>query len=76
MLRKVKGRVEDPFQLTGMNKMNISGHRLDGVLGYTVLARFRIQYDFTQPHLVWTKLDWKPPPPVCGPPRDRTPWLT
>jgi hypothetical protein len=63
-LEKVRGRVEDPFQLVGMNKMNLPGIRYDGILGYTVLAQFRIQFDFTDTHLVWTKLDWKPPTPV------------
>jgi membrane-associated protease RseP (regulator of RpoE activity) len=62
-LKNVKGRIEDPFQLIGMNKMNLPGVRYDGMMGYTVLARFRIQYDFTQPHLVWTPLDWEPPIP-------------
>jgi hypothetical protein len=63
-LDKTKARIEDPFQLLGMNKMNLPGIRYDGMLGYTVLAQFRITYDFTQPHLEWTKIDWTPPPPV------------
>jgi hypothetical protein len=64
VMQDVKARVEDPFQLTGMNKMNLPGVRYDGILGYTILARYRIQFDFTKAHLVWTKLDWEPPPPV------------
>lgn len=60
VLEKVKGRIEDPFQLIGMNKMNLMGVQLDGLIGYTVLAQYRIQFDFTKPHLVWTKLDWEP----------------
>lgn len=63
-LEKVKARIEDPFQLIGMNKMNLPGMRYDGLMGYTVLARFKIAYDFTQPHLTWTQLDWEPPPPA------------
>jgi membrane-associated protease RseP (regulator of RpoE activity) len=62
-LKEVKGRIEDPFQLIGMNKMNLPGIRYDGMMGYTVLAKYRIQYDFTRPYLVWTKLDWEPPFP-------------
>jgi hypothetical protein len=58
-----KARVEDPFQLTGMNKINAAGIKYHGVLGYTLLAQYEIEYDFTRPHLKWTKLDWKPPPP-------------
>ena len=64
VMEGVKGRVEDPFQLTGMNKMNLPGVHYDGILGYTILARYRIQFDFTKAHLVWTKLDWEPPAPV------------
>jgi hypothetical protein len=62
-LANVKARVEDPFQLTGMNRLNIPGIRLDGIMGYTLLAHYRIEYDFTRPHLVWTKLNWQPPAP-------------
>jgi hypothetical protein len=64
ILEKVKGRIEDPFQLTGMNKMNLAGQRYDGVLGYTVLAKFRITYDFSDSHMTWTPLKWEPPKPV------------
>jgi hypothetical protein len=63
-LTKFKARVEDPFQLTGMNKMNVPGIRYHGVLGYTFLAQYEIEYDFARPHLKWTRLDWKPPAPV------------
>lgn len=58
-----QARVEDPFQLTGMNKINAAGIKYHGVLGYTLLAKYEIEYDFTRPHLKWIKLDWKPPPP-------------
>jgi hypothetical protein len=64
VLDKQRGRIEDPFQLIGMNKMNLPGIRYDGILGYTILAQFRIQFDFTDTHLVWTKIDWKPPLPM------------
>ena len=64
-LKGLKARVEEPFQLVGINKMNAAGIRYHGVLGYTVLAQFQIEYDFTEPHLKWTKLDWTPPPPVA-----------
>jgi hypothetical protein len=61
---KVPAIIEDPFQLVGMNKMNLPGVRYDGMLGYTVLAKYRIEFDFTRRHLLWTKLDWEPPPPA------------
>jgi serine protease DegQ len=62
-LTKVKCRVETPFQLEGMNGMGIAGVELHGILGYTVLAKFRMEFDFTKDSLRWTPLDWKPPPP-------------
>lgn len=63
-INKLKVRVEEPFQLVGINKMNAAGMRYHGVMGYAVLAQFQIEYDFTEPHMKWTRLDWKPPPPV------------
>ncbi|MFT3882095.1 MAG: PDZ domain-containing protein [Gemmatales bacterium] len=64
-LDKIKVRVEEPFQLVGINKMNAAGMKYHGVLGYSALAQFEIEYDFTSPHLKWTRLDWKPPPPAA-----------
>lgn len=64
-LDKIKVRVEEPFQLVGINKMNAAGMKYHGVMGYSALAQFQIEYDFTSPHLKWTRLDWKPPPPAA-----------
>lgn len=64
-LDKIKVRVEEPFQLVGINKMNAAGIKYHGVMGYSALAQFQIEYDFTSPHLKWTRLDWKPPPPAA-----------
>jgi membrane-associated protease RseP (regulator of RpoE activity) len=58
---KVTAVIDDPFQLIGMNRMNAAGVKYHGMLGYNVLARFRIQYDLTDTHLTWTPLDWEPP---------------
>jgi hypothetical protein len=63
-LSKFKARVEDPFQLIGMNKINAPGFPYHGILGYTLLAQYKIEYDFTKTHLTWTKLAWTPPAPV------------
>ena len=62
-LRNVKCRVETPFQLEGMNGMGLAGVELHGILGYTVLAKFRMTFDFTKDTLRWTPLNWQPPPP-------------
>ncbi len=64
LLTKVKCRVETPFQLEGMNGLGLAGVELHGILGYTVLARYRLEFDFNRPKMVWTLLDFEPPPPV------------
>lgn len=60
----VKARVEDIFQIRGMNALNLPGVRLDGVIGYTVLAKFRMEFDLSKSVMTWTKLDFEPPLPV------------
>jgi hypothetical protein len=57
-----KVRVEDPFQLQGMNRMGLMGVELHGMIGYTLLARYRIEYDFTSDKLGFEPLDFTPPP--------------
>src|SRR5262245_5622222 len=62
-LSGVKARVEDPFQLVGMNALGLPGATIDGILGFTILARFRIQFDPTQDRMTWTRLDREPREP-------------
>lgn len=64
VLDKFRGRVEDPFQLEGMNGLGLAGVTLHGIIGYTVLARYRIELDFTKDKMVWTRLDFEPPAPL------------
>src|SRR5262249_38379383 len=63
VLEKCQGRIEDPFQLEGMNGLGLAGVELHGVLGYTVLARYRLGFDFTKHKMTWQSLAFKPPPP-------------
>ena len=64
-LLQVKARVEDPFQLIGMNALGLPGVSIDGILGFTILARFRLEIDPSRDRMVWTRLDHKPAePPV------------
>src|SRR3954470_6801762 len=56
-----KGRVEDLFQLDGMNGMGLAGVELHGVVGYNVLAKYRIEYDFTADKLKFEPLPFDPP---------------
>jgi serine protease DegQ len=55
-ISKARGRVEDPFQLKGMNKLGLAGMELHGIIGYSVLAKFKMEFDFTSTKLVWTEL--------------------
>jgi serine protease DegQ len=63
LLEKAKGRVEDPFQLEGMNGMGLAGAELHGMIGYQLLARYRIEFDFSKSKMTWTELDFEPEPP-------------
>jgi hypothetical protein len=61
----MKARVEDPFQLVGMNALGLPGASIDGILGFTILARFRLEIDPTRDLMTWTRLDHAPAdPPV------------
>jgi hypothetical protein len=64
VIEKERGRIEDPFQLKGMNAMGLAGVELHGMIGYTLLAKYKIDLDFTRDKMGWTPLDWKPPAPV------------
>ncbi|HZZ81510.1 MAG TPA: PDZ domain-containing protein [Gemmataceae bacterium] len=63
-LTKVKARVETPFQITGMNRMGLAGVELHGLMGYTVLAKYKMQFDYTKKQMAWTPLAFEPPPPA------------
>src|SRR5687768_10797499 len=43
-----KGVAVDMFQLKGMNAMGLAGVELHGVIGYNILAMYRIEYDFNE----------------------------
>jgi hypothetical protein len=64
VLKKATGRIETPFQLKGMNGMGLAGAELHGIIGYNILAQFRMEIDFTRDKMTWTKLDWKPTAPL------------
>jgi hypothetical protein len=64
VIDKAYGRVEDLFQLEGMNGLGLAGCELHGVIGYNLLAKYRITYDFTSDKLVWTPVEFEPPPLV------------
>jgi serine protease Do len=61
---KVKCLVETPFQLKGMNAMGMPGEELHGIMGYTVLAHYKMEIDLTRDKMTWTRLDFNPPAPI------------
>jgi hypothetical protein len=64
-LDRLKARIDDPFQLVGMNALGLPGTSIDGILGFTILARFRLEIDLSQDRMTWTRLDHEPrDPPV------------
>jgi hypothetical protein len=63
-LTGMKARVEDVYQMVGMNALGLPGASIDGILGFTALARFKIEIDPTQDRMTWTRLDFEPKDPV------------
>ena len=61
---KVQVREDDPAPLVGMNSTGVAGFKLDGILGYTMLARYKIEIDFTKSYMVWTEQPTRPKPPA------------
>jgi membrane-associated protease RseP (regulator of RpoE activity) len=61
--KNVKARIEVPFQIEGMNKMGLPGVELHGLLGYTVIAKYKMEFDFTRDRMNWTPLAFDPAPP-------------
>jgi serine protease DegQ len=60
---KVRAHVTDIYQVEGMNSLGVAGVELHGMIGYEVLARFRVQYDFTADKLAFQPLVGFTPPP-------------
>src|SRR5258708_3719472 len=46
-----------------INKLGLPGVESHGVLGYNLLPRYRIELDFTQAKMKWTRLAFDPPLP-------------
>jgi hypothetical protein len=62
-ITKTKARVETPFQLEGMNGMGMAGLEIHGLMGYHILARYRLEIDFTRNKMTWTEIDNPVPEP-------------
>jgi hypothetical protein len=61
---KARARIETPFQLEGMNGMGMAGLEIHGLVGYSILAQYRMEIDFTRDKMTWTVLDYKPAVPL------------
>ncbi len=61
---KAKGRIEDPFQLEGMNGLGLAGAELHGIIGYNILARYRMEIDLSRDRMTWTPLNFEPAKPA------------
>jgi len=46
-----------------MNALGLPGASIDGILGFTALARFKIELDPTRDRMTWTRLDYEPKEP-------------
>jgi hypothetical protein len=57
-------RIDDPFQLVGMNALGLPGASIDGILGFSALARYKMEFDPTDDRMTWTRLDFEPEDPV------------
>lgn len=55
-LTDIEAKIDDPFQLEGMNSLGLAGVELHGMIGYNLLARYKITYDFTSDKLGLTEL--------------------
>ena len=58
---KARGLATDMFQLRGMNALGLAGVELHGVIGYNVLSKYKVEYDFTGDTLKFTDLKFTPP---------------
>jgi hypothetical protein len=59
-LRGARARIETPFQLEGMNGLGLAGSMLHGIIGQSVLARYRVELDLSNDKMTWTALDYRP----------------
>jgi hypothetical protein len=73
VMKKTKGRVETPFQLEGMNGLGLAGMEIHGLIGYSILAQYRMEIDFSRDKMIWTPLDYKLEVAIGGRPRGGQP---
>jgi hypothetical protein len=62
VIEKAKARIDSLARLDAANALGIIGMPIHGLLGYDILAGYRLELDLTRPKMTWTRLDFKPPP--------------
>ena len=62
-LKDVRVRVWDPFQLKHMNAIGLADADIAGVLGFSLLGRYRIDIDLKRRHMLWTDSGVEPDMP-------------
>jgi hypothetical protein len=64
-IANARARIETPFQLEGINGLGLAGARINGMIGYNILARYRIEIDLSKDKMSWTALNYVPPSPLA-----------
>jgi hypothetical protein len=64
VIPQTHARIETPFQLEGMNGMGLAGVEIHGLIGYQLLAKYRMEIDFTRDKMTWVELSYKPSQPL------------
>ncbi len=63
---KARAKIETLAPIEAMNGMGIAGTELHGLLGYNILARYKIELDMTKDKLRFLPLDFQPDIPRGG----------
>jgi hypothetical protein len=64
VIPKARGRIDTPFQLEGMNGMGLAGAEIHGLIGYNILAQYRMTIDLASDRMLWTPMAWTPERPI------------
>lgn len=52
--KNVAARIEEVYQMQGMNAMGLAGSRIDGIFGYTLLSQYKMGIDLGATTMTWT----------------------
>jgi hypothetical protein len=63
---RARARIETVAPVEAINGLGLAGTELHGLLGYNILAQYRIELDLTRDAMRWTPLDYRPDLPRIG----------